>query len=247
MPTVDVGEQLKALIELQAVDKQLYGLRRQRQAKPIQIEQLKAALQAERQQVKALEEQAKVLQLKRANMEGDLAAKEATVKKFQGQLYQVKTNKEYTVLQHEIAGLKADNSVLEEEILKVMDQVDQQKAAVAAAGEAMKGHEVRTGAAIAVVEREIAELDTAIVTLQETRATIAPRVDPKILARYERIVEKKEGVGLVPVAVDREACSGCHMNLPPQAINEIRLKERLITCESCARLLYYPEDVPSSA
>lgn len=242
MPTVDIGEQLKALIELQAVDQQLYDLRRQRQAKPVQIEQLKAAQLAERQRVKAAEEQAKTLQVTRAHMEGDLAAKEGAVKKLQMQLYQVKTNKEYTALQHEIAGLKADNSVLEEEILKVMEQVDQRKAATAAAGEALKAQEARTATVIATVEREMADLDAAIAKLQEARRAIAPRVDPKVLARYERIVEKKDGLGLVPLHVEREACGGCHMNVPPQTINEIRLKERLIACESCARLLYYPED-----
>ncbi len=94
MAPVDVHEQLKALIELQAVDKQLYDLTRQRQAKPAQIERLKAEHQHETQRVKECEAQLKALQLRRSSMEGDLAAKEGQVKKLQMQLYQVKTNKE---------------------------------------------------------------------------------------------------------------------------------------------------------
>ncbi len=242
MTTTDIGTQLKVLIELQVLDKQLYDLKRRRQAKPAQIEQLKAAHQAEAQHAKDLEAQLKALQVKRGSLEGDLAAKEGSVKKLQGQLYQVKTNKEYTALQHEIEGAKADNSVLEEEILKLMEQVDQQKAAIAAATEMLKGREVQMRASVAEVEREIAGLDTDIACLQTDRQVVVPRVDAKVLARYERILDKKEGLGLVPVEVRQEACSGCHMNIPPQTINEIRLKERMIACESCARLLYYPED-----
>lgn len=242
MATIEVGVQLKALIELQALDKQLYDLRRRRQAKPVQIEQLKAAHQADAQHARDLDAQLKMLQVKRGSLEGDLAAKEGGVKKLQGQLYQVKTNKEYTALQHEIEGAKADNSVLEEEILKMMEHIDQQKAALAAATETLKGQEVHTRTSVAEVEREIAELDMAISRLQAQRQVMAPRVDAKVLARYERILDKKEGLGLVPVEVQQEACGGCHMNIPPQTINEIRLKERMIVCESCARLLYYPED-----
>ena len=242
MTAVEIGEQQKALIELQAVDHELYQLKRQRAAKPVQIEQRTAAFQADAKQVTTLEEQVKALQVKRNGMEGELAAKETSVKKLQGQLYAVKTNKEYTVLQHEIAGVKADNSVLEEEILKVMDQVDQQKAAVATAKEALKGREAQHRAAVAVIEREMAELDAAIAQLVEQRAGLTPRVDRKLLAQYERILDKKDGLGLVPVRVQHEACGGCHMNIPPQTINEIRLKERWITCGSCARLLYYPEE-----
>lgn len=242
MTAVDIGEQQKSLIELQAVDHQLYQLKRQRAAKPVQIEQLKAAFQTETKQVTVLEEQVKALQVKRNGMEGDLAAKEASVKKLQGQLYAVKTNKEYTTFQHQIAGVKADNSVLEEEILKVMEQVDQQKAAVAAAKEVLKGHEATHRESVAVIEQEMATLDAAIAQLTDQRQAITPRVERKLLAQYERIVEKKDGLGLVPVRVRQEACGGCHMNIPPQTINEIRLKERWITCGSCARLLYYPDE-----
>jgi len=242
MTAIEIGEQLKVLIELQTVDRQLYDLRRQREQKPVQIERLTAAHATEARQVTALEEQLKALQVKRGSMEGDLAAKEASVKKLQMQLYQIRTNKEYTALQHEIEGAKADNSVLEEEILKVMEQVDQQKVVLVTAKETLKGKGAELREATVVVEREIVELDAAIAHLQDQRGAVAPRVDPQLLGRYERILEKKNGVGLVPVHVQRHACGGCHMNLPPQTINEIRLKERLIACESCARLLYYPED-----
>lgn len=243
MPAIDIGEQLKGLIELQTVDGQLYALRRQRQQKPAQIEQLKAAHQAEAQRVKTVEEQLKTLQVKRGSMEGDLSAKEANVKKLQMQLYQVKTNREYTALQHEIEGLKADNSVLEEEILRLMEQVDQQKAALVSAQAAFKTEAARHQEAVAVVERETAALDAEIARLQAQRQTVTPRIDPKLLAQYERVLERREGIGLAPVR--QGACSGCYMNLPPQTINEIRLKERLIACESCARLLYYPDDEPT--
>lgn len=244
MAAVDIGAQLKGLMELQVVDKQLYDLRRQRQAKPVQIASLNAARQAEQQQVTLLEQSLKALQVRRGGMEGDLSAKEAAVKKLQGQLYQVKTNKEYTVLQHEIAGAKADNSVLEEEILKLMERIDQQKAAIADAKTALEGKAAQVRAAVAAVEQEIAALDEAIAGRQSQRQTLAPHVDRTILAQYERVMAKKEGVGLVPIR--GEVCGGCHMNIPPQQINEVRLQERLIACESCARLLYAPHDAAAA-
>ena len=61
-------------------------------------------------------------------------------------------------------------------------------------------------------------------------------MDPPALSQYERILERKEGSALVPVRGN--ACSGCNMVLPPQAINEVQMNTRLIPCESCARILY---------
>ena len=122
-----------------------------------------------------------------------------------------------------------------------MEQIDQQKTVVVEAQRALKEQEGQMQSRVAAVEREITSLDATIDQLQSQRQTLLPRVDRKVLAHYERILEKKEGLGLVPVQMPQEACGGCHMNIPPQTINEIRLKERLITCESCARLLYYPD------
>jgi len=237
-----IAAQLKTLMALQAVDAELYALRRQCQAGPVKIEQGKAVYDADAKRVRDLEGQLKVIQVRRGTMEGDLAAKEANVRKFQMQMYQVKTNKEYTVLQHEIEGLKADNSVLEEEILKLMEEADQRKADVVAAQKALKEERDRLQAEAAAIECQVAQWEAAISRLSRERAELAPRVDPMILARYERILEKKDGVAFVPLHVVQEACGGCHMNVPPQAINEIRMKERLVTCESCARILYYPDD-----
>ena len=60
-----------------------------------------------------------------------METREKEIKKYQTQLYQIKTNKEYMSLQKEIEGLKADNSVLEDDILESMERIDKLKAEIA--------------------------------------------------------------------------------------------------------------------
>ena len=50
--------------------------------------------------------------------------KEGAIKKYQTQQNLVKTNKEYSSLEKEIASIKADSSLLEEEILKSFDTIE---------------------------------------------------------------------------------------------------------------------------
>ena len=68
------------------------------------------------------------------------------------------------------------------------------------------------------------------------RSELAARVDPKSLSKYERLLKNKDGLAIVPIS--NEACQGCFRILPPQVINEIRMKEGLVVCDSCARILY---------
>jgi len=68
------------------------------------------------------------------------------------------------------------------------------------------------------------------------RAELAVKIDKKILERYERILDNRDGRAVVSIAND--ACQGCFRVLPPQVINEVRMRNALIICENCARILY---------
>ena len=61
-------------------------------------------------------------------------------------------------------------------------------------------------------------------------------MNPEIASLYERIVEKKHGLALVKV--EGEVCPACQMQLRPQVVNEIKMKEAIIVCDNCSRILY---------
>ncbi|MGH9351326.1 MAG: zinc ribbon domain-containing protein, partial [Terriglobia bacterium] len=62
---------------------------------------------------------------------------------------------------------------------------------------------------------------------------------------YERLRRGRHGVALVEV---RDGlCTGCHVRLRPQAYNEIRTQDIYMTCEACARILYYVPPVEGEA
>ncbi len=236
MTTVSVVDQLKVLIELQGIDGQVYQKRRQLESKPAEVSSLKAAHQKNLQGIQTAETQYKTLEVKRREKEMELEQKEGQIKKLQGQTFQVKTNKEYTAMQKEIEGLKADKSVLEEEVLKIMEEADQFKGRLQTEKEALKAKEAEFAKTLARIEEETKAIQSVLAQLQATRSNLIPKVESQILSRYERILERKEGLALVPVR--NGACGGCNMVLPHQAINEIMGASRLITCESCTRILY---------
>ena len=236
MSTAPVLDQLKALMELQKLDSQIYRLQADLRLKPAEIARLREEHSRLAQGLQAVEGKVKVLEVRRNERETDLGQKEEQIKKLSVQLFQVKTNKEYSAMQKEIEGVKADKSVLEEEILKLMEEVEGARAQMKREREALKEEETKLTAAVARIEEEAQSAKGSLQELQSARSAITPRVDPVILSQYERILSKKEGMALVPVRGD--ACGGCFMNLPPQLINEVHLGTRLVLCESCARILY---------
>ena len=233
---INVVEQLNILAELQTLDSEIYQLNKEKEFLPGEIKVLQEEFE---QKVKALSEyegKLKTLQVKRKEKEIDLQSKENEVKKYQVQLYQIKTNKEYTALVREIESLKADNSVLEEEILKILEEIDAIRIEVAQKKEALAQEEKQFNLGKQKIEEQIKRVEEKIKELNSQREKVTPKLTPKALSHYERILKNRSGLALV--GIDNDACQGCHMSLPPQKINEIKMKDRIVTCESCARILY---------
>lgn len=236
MATVSIADQLRILVDLQKIDGEIFCLRRQLQANPAAAARLKEEHQRFTLGLQQAEQRYKGLEVKRNQKETDLGQKEEQLKKLQVQLFQLKTNKEYSAMQKEIEGFKADKSVLEEEVLRIMEEIDGAKAQVVAEREQLKVREAELKSRLDAIEQESQKMRASAEELKAKRREALPKVDPGILAQYERILERKEGTALVPVVGD--SCGGCHMILPPQAVNEVLANTRLVPCESCARILY---------
>ncbi len=236
MQKINVEEQINLLIKLQALDSQLYRLRKEREAKPKLIEELEVRRDREQAAVKVLEEKIKALLLKRKEKEIDFQEKEEQVKKLQLQLYQIKTNKEYQAMQHEIEGFKADNSRLEDEILTMMEEADNLGKELTREKELFAEAQRRLAEDRKKIEGEIATIENEIANLKLQRDELVGGIDKDVLSKYEKILTNRDGLALVPVK--SHACQGCFINLPAQVINEIRMKDKIIICENCARMLY---------
>ena len=241
METASIKEQIRKLIELQGFDSKIYAFRNQLIEKPKEIEGLKRSFDEKKQALLNAEEDLKKAQLRRKEKEGELATKEENIKKLQAQLYQLKTNKEYQVMLTEIAGHKADNSLLEEDILKVMDEMDSLNKGIQNEKLKLSQEEIRFNQEKKVIEEQITQINEELKQLEFKRSQITPMVEARLLMQYERILKNKEGLALVPV--QNGTCHGCFTRMPPQVENQIRMNDTIVICGACNRILYVEDDV----
>ena len=168
-----------------------------------------------------------------------LQAKEDTIKKYTTQMYQVKTNKEYTAFQEEIGRVKADSSLIEEAILIIFDQVDAENKEVVAQKEFLMKEDIVMREEKKKLDADAIRIKSDLDILKAERAELTVKIDKKILARYDRILANKDGLAVVPIT--GESCQGCFGHMPAQVINEVRMKSSIICCENCTRMLYIEE------
>lgn len=239
MKAMSIQETLDILRKAQEADREIYKIRQEIASIPGALEDLNEAYASEKKAMSSLEARSKEVQLRQKQKEGELAEKENLVRKYDSQLTQVKTNKEYTALKHEMEVLKADGSLIEDQILVIFDEIEKIQIEVRAERERLARVEKETEEKKKHLAAREAELKNALAAFTSERQERVQQLDPESRTLYDRIVEKKEGLALVPVL--GEICGACRITIRPQLLNEVNLKESLIVCENCSRILYQPE------
>lgn len=91
------------------------------------------------------------------------------------------------------------------------------------------------------ISLDIEELTKTLKKLIIEEEKIVPGIHPETRFKLERIIKSKQGVGIV--AIQGNVCNGCHMILPAQFANEVRIGNEILYCPYCSRILYYQENI----
>ncbi len=231
---------IDALKELQKIDAEIFKIKSDLEEKPQEIKKLEDDYNALCRSLKESEDELKKVQLEHKEKELELQSREEVVKKQKGQLFQVKSNKELYALQLEIEKENADNSLLEDAILVILEKIDKIKQTIDQEKAILAQEQAKLNKNKADIELDIKQLNEKLEVLNSARKrAVEAGIDPQVLELYERILENKGELAIVPV--NGEICSGCFRSVRPQVVNELRLG-KLKTCENCARILYVEND-----
>jgi len=237
----NLKDQIRKLVELQVIDEEIFRFKRELRDKPVEVENLKKEFESQKINLKVLEDKLKTIQVRQKELELDLKVKEETIAKTDASLSLIKTNKEYQARLLEIENLKADKSLVEEKILLGFDEVDAARRALEAERSTVAQYEKEFYAKKKQVDDDMAVIGDQMKVKESQRIRITPQVRPDYLSRYERILNNKNGLGIVKVA--DHSCGGCFMHLTEQVLNELKKYEQIIACDMCARILYLADEL----
>jgi predicted nucleic acid-binding Zn-ribbon protein len=158
----------------------------------------------------------------------------------------IKNVKELQALQREIDLMRQGNGELEEELIRIMQEIDLIKGQIQTKESEMTAMQEDWNKKQKELEEQIHGIDEAVSQAATRRQTIASQITRDLISRYELIFSRRGGNAVVEV--NAGICQGCFMNIPPQLWNEINRNEKLHLCPSCQRILFIrPTDELKSA
>lgn len=170
--------------------------------------------------------------------EGALKATHGQIAKYQKQLNEAESKKEYEALQHEINDAKTACGKLEEEILDALSSSEEKTAQLPDLEKAVQqAKEEQTQFLSAMQER----LTSYQSQLGETQKQLHEReavLPAGLRAQYERVIAAMGHEALA--SVQGRSCAACYTEITAQQHNELQ-QELFVLCKSCGRILYLPE------
>ncbi len=235
--------ELEALLTLQHHDMRLMEARRKQEAIPGRRQALEAAVAGAKQARDQARKDLEQLRLERRTLEKEVEGVQSEAAKLERQLFDVKTNQEYQAMLHQISGLKEKRSDAETRILERYEREDLAAKQVAEAERRIAAEEARLRTEVAALEKEAADLEQSIHSITQDREAVKPGIPAPLLARYDRVARQRDGVAVAEVR--KEACGACFRALTPQALQELKRSDAVLSCESCGRILVWTDSSAS--
>jgi len=231
-----VEQKLQALWDLQTIHTKIDKIRQVRGELPIEVADLEdevAGLETRMEKIRAELDDLEDAIVNRKNM---IKEAQSAIKKYETQLNDVKNNREYDAITKEIEIQGLEIQVCEKKIREHEFEIKNKTEVY----EKTEGDLNERKKDLAVKQEE---LDTITSETQKDEDALldkaddaASKIEERLLVAYNRLRNNAKN-GLAVVTIDRDSCSGCHNQIPPQRQLDIRQRKKIIVCEHCGRIL----------
>lgn len=212
--------------ELEDIPTELHGLKRKFQKIQRTIKEIESNLESHNERSKKL-----IKEKEECDLNKD---------KYESQISLIKTQREYEAITSEIAQIKEKLEVIEEEEMNALQEIEEMKKVIDEQNDLYVQLKTTIAEKGKVVNKLMKEKQKELDKCLKAKEKISAGLDEEIIYKFEKIVKKKDGIGIV--SIRNNVCMGCNMILPPQFVNDVRREEEIIFCPNCSRILYYYEE-----
>jgi predicted nucleic acid-binding Zn-ribbon protein len=228
---------LQLVIRLQEIDNRLADLGREIATLPKHIAEIEKKLVAHERKLEADRAALSANHKERKKCEGDIQIQEQKISKLKDQMLQAKTNEQYRAFQNEIDFCQKEIRKSEDRILELMGESDPLEKNVKTAEGALKTEKAQVEAEKQMARERTAADQKVSNELNQERAGMVAQIAPAHYQLYERVRKARKGIAVAETVEGR--CGACQMTVRPQFMQDLKKGDRIMSCESCQRILYY--------
>lgn len=230
-------EQLLLLVELQECDSQMVKIVGKKKSLPKEIGKLDEAFRVFQKEIEQNKRKFDEVKARHVECENKIKRINDGMTKTRERLLEVKNNKEYQAMLKENETAEVMRGDIETEVISILDELEKLSVLVKKDQATLDEYRKKYEEEKRLIESELNSIDAGYTSLEQKRIELKDKVPTDLLARYEKIKKRSNGIGVI--SVWKAVCNGCHMNIPPQLYNDLQKTSELISCPNCHRIMYF--------
>lgn len=228
---------LGQLYRLQTQIRFVHDREKRRDTVPPDLLEVDREYQEKVQAVAALKARLTEAELEKRKAEGELADHKEKLKKYQAQLRNVQSSREYSAALNEIDGVEKATRSTEDRFLELEEEIEKARADLGEREKTLPAETEQHEERLKDWRAEQRAINEELASAREEIARLEAEIPPRDRAEFHRLVDKKRGLALV--LVQGSSCSACHVKVRPAAMQILKQGHEVIYCDSCKRILYY--------
>ena len=240
-----MNPQLKLLINLQEFKDSAMVLEKSLSAIPDQIKAGAGDRDEKQRLLQEARDEIEGLKKKRKDLESEVQSENDHMAKIKVKLPNVKTNKEYQAILSEVDAVKEKVSGIEDQELEIMEILEQKESQLPAIQKACKEEEGRFKEYEKKKENEADRVKSELQEIADKRKKISETVEAQWLKKFDRLTEAREGLAVVGLI--KNICQGCHQQILPQTMVNVKSGKEIQECSNCMRILFWVEESEEEA
>jgi predicted nucleic acid-binding Zn-ribbon protein len=232
-----VKSELEKLIELQKTDTNIRKLKKTIET----AENRRAGIEQEFERhafsIREIQARRDAAQTERADLEKQIADARIYIERADRNLKNAQNQKEYETAMRETDALQKQVAGLETKVLEKMTETEEVEKNLAERADEIDSLEANRNAALAEFDAEVNKNRKEFEIETKKRHDVFVTLPAQMASVYNRLAQRSRD-GIAVAEVINGSCSACFMKLRPQMQVELKTSDRIITCESCTRILY---------
>ncbi|HET7436246.1 MAG TPA: C4-type zinc ribbon domain-containing protein [Thermoanaerobaculia bacterium] len=225
------------LWELQSLLTQLNETEKQMAVKPESFAAIDREYQSANEEMTRLQGQIDTMGKERRRVDGELSDQQELLKKYQGQLMQVKNQQQYAAAWKEIDATRKHVKELEDSVLKSMTESEGVQKNLDERRAGFDDLQMRYDEAHEAWQHSLGDLKKEAEDLRAKVKIAEEGIPPRLRAEFQKIYKQRGQVAMVKVN-SGDTCSSCRSRVRPALAQQLRRGE-LVFCEGCHRILYW--------
>jgi len=236
---ISVENKLRALYDLQIIDKRIDEIRNVRGELPLEVEDLEDEIAGLQTRLTNFENE--VAEMEKEISEKKLAMKESLVKiaKYEEQQKNVRNNREFDAITKEIEFQQLEIELANKRTKEYQARIENKSEVIAQSQERLDERTNHLNFKRAELDGIMAETQKEEEALLTKSKELKAEVEPRLVAAYDRI-RTSTANGLAVVSIERGASAGSFFVIPPQRQLEIAQRKKIIIDEHSGRILVDP-------